>query len=53
MPVRNVLVLDKKESGWFDFLGQFLEDTPSQLEIAFDAPSAATLLERTPPSMAF
>ena len=53
MPIRNVLVLDKKDSPWFNFLGQFLEDTPSQLEIAFDAPSATTLLERTNPSMLF
>ena len=53
MPARKVLVLDKKDSPWFDFLGQFLEDTPSLLEIAFDSQSAATLLERTNPSMAF
>ncbi len=53
MAARNVLVLDKKDSPWFDFLGQFLEDTPSLLEIAFDSQSAATLLERTSPIMAF
>lgn len=53
MPPRNVLVLDRQGSSWFEFLGQFLEDTPSQLEIAFDVQSAATLLERTSPSMAF
>ena len=53
MPSRNVLILDRKDSRWFDFLGQFLEDTPSQLEIAFDAQSAVTLLERTCPAMAF
>ncbi len=53
MAARNVLVLDKRDSVWFDFLGQFLEDTPSQLEIAFDAQSAGILLDRTSPSMAF
>ncbi len=53
MPARKVLVLDKKGSPWFDFLGQFLEDTPSQLEIAFDSQSAATLFDRTSPAMVF
>lgn len=53
MPARQILILDKKESVWREFLREFFEDTSSRIEIFEDAAPFSLFLERSRPDIIF
>ncbi len=53
MPSRQILILDKNESAWKDFLKEYFEDTSSRAHILDEPAKFAALLERGRPDVIF
>lgn len=53
MPKRKILLLDSPSSPWQDFLGEFFDDTLSELAVADHSSSAGRFLDRETPDLIF
>ena len=53
MAKRNILVLEKKEGLWANFLQEFFEDTPTTLTVFHESADASQCLDRTPQDLVF